>query len=35
MRSVLLQHDVGGAIQGGEGDDEVLASRGTFLFTGG
>jgi Ca2+-binding RTX toxin-like protein len=30
-----LQHDVGGAIQGGEGDDEILASHGTFLFTGG
>jgi hypothetical protein len=30
-----LQHDVGGLVQGGAGDDEVLASRGTFLFAGG
>ena len=30
-----LQHDVGGLIEGGEGDDEVLASRGNFVFAGG
>jgi hypothetical protein len=30
-----LQHDVGGLIQAGAGDDEILASRETFLFAGG
>jgi Ca2+-binding RTX toxin-like protein len=30
-----LQHEYGGLIQAGTGDDEVLASRGTFVFAGG